>query len=77
MFVEVVINLFKNFLVTLELFGFTLLFSLPLGLVISFGSMSKFKPLSFVVKVFVWIIRGTPLMLQLVLFYFAYHSPHL
>ncbi|MBQ6884388.1 MAG: amino acid ABC transporter permease [Clostridia bacterium] len=71
MFIDVVINLFKNFLVTLQLFGFTLLFSLPLGLIISFGSMSRFKPLSFLVKVFVWVIRGTPLMLQLILFYFG------
>lgn len=71
MFWEVVINLFENFLVTLELFALTLLFSLPLGLIVSFGSMSKFKPLSFLVKVFVWIIRGTPLMLQLILFYFG------
>ena len=71
MFWEVVINLFENFLVTLELFALTLLFALPLGLIISFGSMSRFKPLSFLVKVFVWIIRGTPLMLQLILFYFG------
>lgn len=71
MFWEVVINLFENFLVTLELFALTLLFALPLGLIVSFGSMSKFKPLSFFVKIFVWIIRGTPLMLQLILFYFG------
>ena len=71
MFWEVVINLFENFLVTLELFALTLLFAFPLGLIISFGSMSRFKPLSFLVKVFVWIIPGTPLMLQLILFYFG------
>ena len=71
MFIEVVINLFKNFLVTLQLFGFTLLFSLPLGLIISFGSMSRFKPLSFLVKIFVWVIRGTPLMLQLMALMFG------
>lgn len=71
MFWEVVINLFENFLVTLELFALTLLFAFPLGLIISFGSMSRFKPLSILVKVFVWIIRGTPLMLQLILFYFG------
>jgi polar amino acid transport system permease protein len=52
------------------LFLGTLLFSIPLGLIITFGSMSKFKPLKYLVKVFVWIIRGTPLMLQLfVVFY--------
>lgn len=60
-----------GFLQTLKLFGITLLGALPLGLIISFGSMSKFKPLSAVVRVFVWIIRGTPLMLQLlIIFYF-------
>ncbi|MBQ3284905.1 MAG: amino acid ABC transporter permease [Ruminococcus sp.] len=60
-----------GFLQTLKLFGVTLLGALPLGLIISFGSMSKFKPLSAVVKFLVWIIRGTPLMLQLlIIFYF-------
>ena len=60
-----------GFLQTLKLFGVTLLGALPLGLLISFGSMSKFKPLSTVVRTLVWIIRGTPLMLQLlIIFYF-------
>ena len=60
-----------GFLQTLKLFGVTLLGALPLGLIISFGSMSKFKPLSAVVRTLVWIIRGTPLMLQLlIIFYF-------
>ena len=59
-----------GFLQTLKLFGITLLGAIPLGLIISFGSMSKFKPLSAVVRVFVWIIRGTPLMLQLLIIYF-------
>ena len=59
-----------GFLQTLKLFAITLLGAIPLGLVISFGSMSKFKPLSTVVRVFVWIIRGTPLMLQLLIIYF-------
>ncbi|MBE6798122.1 MAG: amino acid ABC transporter permease [Ruminococcaceae bacterium] len=71
MFIQVTLDLLQNFLVTLKLFGLTLLFSLPLGLIISFGSMSKFKPLSYLVKTFVWIIRGTPLMLQLIVFYFG------
>ncbi|MDE6864064.1 MAG: amino acid ABC transporter permease [Eubacterium sp.] len=47
------------------MFGLTLLFSLPLGLIITFCSTSKFKPLKWLSKTFVWIIRGTPLMLQL------------
>ncbi len=60
-----------GFLQTLKLFAVTLLGALPLGLLISFGSMSKFKPLSKIVRVIVWIIRGTPLMLQLlIIFYF-------
>ena len=50
-----------------QLFALTLLFGLPLGLVIAFGSMSKWRPLKAVVDVIVWIIRGTPLMLQLII----------
>ena len=52
-----------------QLFALTLLFALPLGLVVSFGSMSRCKPLAGVVKTFVWIIRGTPLMLQIIVIY--------
>jgi len=60
-----------GFLQTLKLFAVTLLGAIPLGLIISFGSMSRFKPLSAVVRILVWIIRGTPLMLQLlIIFYF-------
>ncbi len=58
-------TLFEGFGVTCLLFILTLVFSLPLGLVISFGSMAKFKPLAWLTRTFVWIIRGTPLMLQL------------
>ena len=60
----------EGFLQTLKLFLVTLLGAIPLGLIISFGSMSKFKPLSAVVRVFVWIIRGTPLMIQLLIIYY-------
>ena len=59
-----------GFIQTLKLFLITLVGALPLGLVISFGSMSKFKPLSAVVKTLVWVIRGTPLMLQLLVIYY-------
>ncbi len=52
---------------TCLLFVLTLVGALPLGLIIAFGSMSKFKPLKYLIKVFVWIIRGTPLMLQILL----------
>ncbi len=69
-FQQVSLSLAAGFLENCRLFLETLLFSIPLGLIISFGSMSKFKPLSFIVKIFVWCIRGTPLMLQLfVVFY--------
>ena len=69
-FFEITLSLFDGFKATLSLFGLTLLFALPVGLIIAFGSMSKFKPISFITKIFVWIIRGTPLMLQiLVVFY--------
>lgn len=71
MFLKVTTALLDSFQQTLELFGLTLLFALPLGLIISFGSMSKFKPLKYLVRTFVWVIRGTPLMLQLFLFYYG------
>ena len=69
-FLSITFSLLEGFGISCKLFILTLLFALPLGLIISFGSMSKFKPLSLVCKTFVWIIRGTPLMLQLfVVFY--------
>ncbi|MBQ8432047.1 MAG: amino acid ABC transporter permease [Clostridia bacterium] len=69
-FWQITAKLFEGFGVTCLLFLLTLVFSLPLGLIISFGSMSKFKPLSWLCRTVVWIIRGTPLMLQLfVVFY--------
>lgn len=68
-----------GFLQTLKLFFVTLIGAFPLGLLISVGSMSHFKPLSYVTKIFVWIIRGTPLMIQLlIVFYFPgliLHNP--
>ena len=71
MFEMVMIKLFNGFAVTLELFALTLLFAIPLGLIICFGSMSKFKPLKAIVRIFVWVIRGTPLMLQLIVFFYG------
>jgi polar amino acid transport system permease protein len=59
-----------GFLQTLKLFFVTLIGAIPLGLVISFGSMSRFKPLSYFTKLIVWIIRGTPLMIQLLIVYY-------
>ena len=64
-FLSVSTELLKGFGEHVKLFGLTLLFSLPLGLIITFCSTSKFKPLKWLSKTFVWIIRGTPLMLQL------------
>ena len=59
-----------GFLQTLKLFIVTLVGALPLGLVIAFGAMSKFKPLSLLTKLVIWIIRGTPLMIQLLIIYY-------
>ena len=62
--------LLQGFGVTCLLFLLTLVFSLPLGLVVMFGSICPFRPLRILTRTFVWIIRGTPLMLQLfVVFY--------
>ena len=69
-FWNVTLELLEGFGQNCTIFGLTLLMAIPLGLIISFGSMSKFLPIKAVVKTFVWIIRGTPLMLQLfVVFY--------
>lgn len=69
-FMTVTLALAEGLLENLTLFFTTLIFALPLGLVITFGSMSKFAPLKFLTRTFVWIIRGTPLLLQLfVVFY--------
>ena len=70
-FWDVTLRLWGGFQVTLLLFSLTLLFSLPLGLVISFGSMSKFAPLRYLVKIIVWIVRGTPLMLQIMVIFYV------
>lgn len=71
MFWQVTLDLLEGFGTTTKLFALTLVFALPLGLIISFGSMSKFKPLKAVIKVFVWVIRGTPLMLQMIVIYYG------
>ena len=71
MFQIVIKTLFEGFGTTLQIFFFTLLGALPLGLIIAFGSMSKFMPLKGLVKTVVWVIRGTPLMLQLLVIYYG------
>ena len=56
---------------SLLIFVLTLLFSMPLGLAVAFGRMSKFKPLQAIIKFFIAILRGTPLMLQLLVVFFG------
>ena len=70
-FLEVTAQLADGFLTTLLIFGITLVCSLPLGLLITFGSMSKIPPIKWLVKTFVWIIRGTPLMLQIIIVFYG------
>jgi len=70
-FWNVTLSLLEGFQTTLLIFALTLVFSIPLGLLISFGSMSKFRPLSYLVKIFVWIIRGVPLMLQVFIVFYV------
>ena len=70
-FWEVTLSLLNGLEQTCLIFALTLVLALPLGLVIAFGSMSKFKPLAYVTKVFVWIIRGVPLMLQVIIVFYV------
>ena len=62
---DIVKSLLGGFVENSYIFIMTLLLAIPLGLIITLGSMSKFKPLKWLTRTFVWIIRGTPLMLQL------------
>lgn len=68
LFMKVTLSLLEGLGVTLKIFSLTLLMALPLGLLISLGSMSKFKILRYPIKTLIWIVRGTPLMLQLIVF---------
>ena len=70
-FLEITLDLLVGFGESMKIFLITLALSLPLGLVIAFGSMSKFLPLSALTRAFVWIIRGTPLMLQLIIIFYG------
>ena len=71
MFWSVTQSLLGGLLTTFQIFIFTLLFALPLGLVLAFGSISRFRPLRYLIQVLVWIIRGTPLMLQLIIIFYG------
>lgn len=68
-----------GFLQTLKLFFVTLIGAFPLGLIMSIGSTSRFKPLSWFIKLLIWIVRGTPLMIQLLIIYYfpglVLHNP--
>ncbi|HCT90812.1 MAG TPA: polar amino acid ABC transporter permease [Lachnospiraceae bacterium] len=66
-----ILALFEGFAENIRLFAVTLVLAIPLGLVITFGSMSKFRPLKWVTRIFIWVIRGTPLMLQLMVVLYA------
>lgn len=71
MFIPVTLELLTGFWETIKIFILTLAFSLPLGLAVCFGSMSRFTPLKKLTQWFVWVIRGTPLMLQLILVFYG------
>ena len=68
---DVLLSLCDGFLKTLEIFALTLAGALPLGLLIAFGSMSRLRPVKAVIKSIVWVVRGTPLMLQLIVIYYG------
>lgn len=71
MFGIVTLELTKGLWTTFEIFILTLVFSLPAGLILGIGSASRWKPLRYLIQVFVWIIRGTPLMLQLIIIFYG------
>ena len=70
-FLSVTLQLLQGFWETVKVFLMTLLFSIPLGFVVCFGSMCRFRPLRWLVRGFIWIIRGTPLMLQLMVIFYG------
>ncbi len=70
-FLSVTLYLLEGFGATVKIFLITLLIAIPLGLLICFGSMSKFQPLRWLMRTLVWIIRGTPLMLQLIIVFYG------
>ncbi len=70
-FQTILSSLFDGFYTNCIIFALTLLMAIPLGLIISFGSMTRFSPIRWLSKTFVWIIRGTPLMLQLFVVMYA------
>lgn len=71
LFSTVIMELLGGLITTLEIFILTLLFAIPLGLVVAWGRMSKFAPLQWLMRVYISIMRGTPLMLQLIVVFFG------
>lgn len=71
MFIPVTLQLLEGFGQTVLIFVLTLAFSIPLGLVVCFGSMGRFAPVRYLTRGFVWIIRGSPLMLQLIIIFYG------
>lgn len=71
MFLEVTKTLFEGLETTFQIFIFTLIFALPAGLIIGIASSSRFRLLRYIINVLVWIIRGTPLMLQLIIVFYG------
>ena len=70
-FITVTGALMKGFGETMNIFLLTLVFSIPLGLLVCFGTMTRFSPVRYVMKCIVWVIRGTPLMLQLIVVFYG------
>ena len=68
---DVTLTLLEGFGTTCKLFLLTLIFALPLGLVISFGSMSRIAPLRWLTNTVVWIVRGSPLLLQILIIFYG------
>ena len=71
MFWTVTLELLSGLATTFQIFILTLIFALPLGLILALGTMSKWKPLRFLLHVLIWVIRGTPLMLQLIIIFYG------
>ena len=71
MFWSVTQELLNGLLTTIQIFVWTLVFSLPIGLVLALASISKWKPLRYLIQLIVWIVRGTPLMLQLIIIFYG------
>ena len=71
MLLQVTLSLLEGFLTTVKLFALTLVIALPLGLIICFGSMSKIAVIRYPVKFIIWVVRGTPLMLQLIVIFYG------